>query len=141
MSDKFLGETHFSTDRFDESQVRIERGKIAKNLKTLPQGGRFKRYLLTKDGVSPRAFPGEPNGMHVSSSYEHDETGSSSENFQMRANMVDKRARKIKQLLAEDIEPPGIYGESMQHSDITIVCWGSQKLPALDALPILKAVG
>ncbi|HIH23250.1 TPA: 2-oxoacid:acceptor oxidoreductase subunit alpha [Candidatus Micrarchaeota archaeon] len=141
MSDKFLGESHFSTDRFDESQVRIERGKIAKNLKPLPQGGRFKRYLLTKDGVSPRPLPGEPNGMHVSSSYEHDETGFSSENFQMRAKMVDKRARKIKQLLAEDIEPPTIHGESMPQSDITIICWGSQKLPALDSLPILKANG
>lgn len=138
MSDKFLGETHFSADRFDESQIRIERGKIAKNLPALKPGERFKRYSFSKDGVSPRPLPGEPNGMHVCTSYEHDEHGFSSESFTNRAKMVQKRAKKLKYVL-EELDPPKIFGE--QDGEVSLICWGSQKLPALDALKLLSAAG
>jgi 2-oxoglutarate ferredoxin oxidoreductase subunit alpha len=138
MSDKFLGETHFSTDRFDESMVRIDRGKVAKNLKPLPAMARFHRYALTRDGVSPRPYPGEPNGMHVATSYEHDESGFSSESFSMRAKMVQKRAKKLKFLL-QDMDPPKVFGE--HDAEVTLICWGSHKLPVLDALTLLKAKG
>lgn len=138
MSDKFLGETHFSADRFDESQIKIERGKIAKNLPALKPGERFKRYAFAKDGVSPRSLPGELNGMHVCSSYEHDEYGFSSESFTNRAKMVQKRAKKLKFVL-EELDPPKIFGE--QDAEVTLICWGSQKLPALDALKLLKNAG
>jgi 2-oxoglutarate ferredoxin oxidoreductase subunit alpha len=138
MSDKFLGETHFSADHFDESQLRIERGKIAKNLPAIKPGERFKRYMFTKDGVSPRPLPGEPNGMHVCSSYEHDETGFSSESFTNRVKMVQKRAKKLKAVL-EELDPPKVFG--VEDPEISIICWGSQKLPALDALRILDDSG
>ncbi len=137
ISDKFLGETVFSCDRFDESKVRIERGKIAKGLPALPPNTRYKRYKLAKDGVSPRAFPGTPNGIHVGTSYEHDETGFSSKSFVMRTKQVDKRAAKIKGLL-KDIPAPKVYGP--KKADVTIICWGSHKLPALDALAMLEGV-
>ncbi len=138
MSDKFLGESHFSTDRFDDSMIRIERGKIVKNLPKLKPNERFKRYAFTKDGVSPRPLPGEQNGMHVCSSYEHNEYGFSSESFTNRAKMVQKRARKLK-LLLRDLDPPKIFGE--RDAEITLICWGSQKLPVLDALKLLGAEG
>lgn len=135
ISDKFLGETHFSSERFDESQIRIERGKILKNIKPLKPSERFHRYSFTKDGVSPRPLPGEPNGMHVASSYEHDESGFSSESFSNRAKMVQKRAKKLKYVLA-DLDPPKIFGD--QNPEITLISWGSQKLPVLDSLKLLK---
>ncbi|MFA6530473.1 MAG: 2-oxoacid:acceptor oxidoreductase subunit alpha, partial [Candidatus Micrarchaeia archaeon] len=138
MSDKFLGETHFSTDRFDDSRVKIERGKFAKNLPKLKPMERFKRYAFTKDGVSSRPIPGEPNGMHVASSYEHDEFGFSSESFTNRAKMVQKRAKKLKYVL-EDLDPPKIFGAS--DAEITLICWGSHKLPVLDALKLLSTAG
>ncbi len=137
LSDKFLGETVFSSDRFDERKVKIERGKIAKGLPALPPNTRYKRYKLTKDGVSPRVFPGTPNGMHVGTSYEHDETGFSSESFIMRTRQVDKRAAKLKGLLKE-IPAPKAYGP--KKADVTLICWGSHKLPALDALGMLEGV-
>lgn len=138
LSDKFLGETFFSTDRFDDSRLKIDRGKVASSLPPLPPNARFKRYELTKDGVSPRVFPGTPHGMHVATSYEHDETGFSSESFVMRAKQVDKRAAKLKGLL-KDLPAPKLYGPKA--ADITLVCWGSQKLPALDALGLLQSNG
>ncbi len=138
LSDKFLGESHFSTDNFDDSLIKIERGKIVKGLPKLKAMSRFKRYEFTKDGVSPRPLPGEPNGMHVCSSYEHDEYGFSSESFTNRAKMVQKRARKLKLLLA-DLDQPKIFGT--QNAEVTLICWGSQKLPLLDALKLLNAHG
>lgn len=135
MSDKFLAETVFSQDPFDERGIKIERGKIAKNLPKLPPNTRFKRYKLTADGVSPRPFPGTPNGIHVSTSYEHDETGFSSEDFGMRKAQADKRNRKLKTLNAE---LPGPKTSGPKTADVTLVTWGSQKLPCLDALKILK---
>jgi len=99
---------------------------------------RFERYKLTRSGISPRVFPGTPNGMHVATSYEHREDSFSSENFQMRVAMVEKRARKQK-LLEKEIPPPKIYGK--KDAPISIICWGSQLLPAVDALPILEAKG
>ena len=138
MSDKFLSESHFSADRFEPGKVKIERGEIASKLKALKPMERFERYKLTKSGISPRAFPGTPNGMHVATSYEHREDSFSSENFEMRTNMVDKRARKQK-LLEKEIPLPKIYGK--KDAPISIICWGSQMLPAVDALPMLEAKG
>ncbi len=138
MSDKNLSESVFSTERFDQSKVKIERGKIAAELPPLPPNTRWKRYALTADGVSPRAFPGTKGGNHVATSYEHDETGFSSESFSMRVRQVQKRASKLKALMHE-LPPPAVYGP--KDATVTLVGWGSMKLSALDALPELEKRG
>jgi len=138
LSDKHLSETLFSTEKFETRKMRIDRGKIAKDLPELAPMTRWKRYELTADRISPRALPGTPSGVHVCSSYEHDETGFSSESFQMRAKQVDKRAGKLAALL-EDIPKPAVYGD--KKAEIAIIGWGSVKLPALDALPLLEKMG
>lgn len=134
VSDKFLSESYFSTEGFDEN-IRIDRGKIAKDLPALEPNTRFKRYKITKDGVSPRPFPGTKGGNYVATSYEHDETGFSSEEFSMRKAQVDKRAEKQKYLVKE-MPAPKVYGD--KDAEITIVTWGSMKLPGLEALHRFK---
>lgn len=137
LSDKFLSETVFSTDKFDPSKVKIERGKLVKGeLPPLPPMTRWKRYVLSEDGVSERALPGTKNGMHVATSYEHDETGFSSESFVMRRNQVNKRASKMKKVLRE-MEAPTVYGQA-ESNEVTLVTWGSMKLPCLDAMQMLE---
>ena len=74
----------------------------------------------------------------MASSYEHDESGFSSESFPMRSKMVNKRARKMESIL-KDMPKPAVYGD--KKADVTIVGWGSLKLPMLDALPMLQAQG
>lgn len=138
MSDKNLSESVYSTEKFEQDKVKIDRGKIAKDLPPLPPMARWKRYELAEDGVSPRVFPGTPNGIHVATSYEHDETGFSSESFVMRTKQVQKRAKKLKMLMHE-IPPPSVYGP--KDADVTLVGWGSMKLSALDALPLLEKKG
>lgn len=135
LSDKHLSETFFSTEQFDQSKVKVERGKITKKLPLLEPMERWKRYSLATDGVSPRAFPGTSNGMHVGTSYEHDERGFSTESFIMRTKQVDKRASKIKKLLKE-LPLPAVHGP--ENADVTLIGWGSTKLAAVDALHLLK---
>ncbi len=118
LTDKNLAETAFSTEKFDQSKVKIERGRIAKDLPQLAQMTRWKRYALTEDGVSERVFPGTPNGMHVTSSYEHDETGFSSESFSMRKAQVDKRAKKL-EAMAKEMDAPKTYGA--KDAEVTLV--------------------
>lgn len=136
LTDKHLSESVFCTNNFPE--VSIERGKIAKDLPVLDKNKRYFRYKLTSDGVSPRPFPGTPNGMHVATSYEHDEYGFSSESFHMRVIQTDKRMKKLETIFPE-MDLPKVYGE--ENADITLVGWGSMKLSILDALPLLKNLG
>ncbi|MDD5171721.1 MAG: 2-oxoacid:acceptor oxidoreductase subunit alpha [Candidatus ainarchaeum sp.] len=138
LTDKNLAETAFSTEKFNQSKVKIERGKIAKDLPQLAPMTRWKRYALSEDGISERVFPGTPNGMHVTSSYEHDETGFSSESFAMRNAQVDKRARKL-EAMAKEMEAAKVYGP--KDAEVTLVGWGSMKMAGLDVLPMLEARG
>lgn len=138
MSDKNLSESVYSTEKFDQSKVKVERGKIVNELPQLPPMTRWKRYALSQDGVSERALPGTQYGNHVATSYEHDETGFSSESFVMRTKQVQKRASKLNNILRE-MMPPTLYGP--KDAEVTMVGWGSMKLSALDALPMLAAQG
>ncbi len=139
LSDKFLSESVFSTGRFDQEAVKIERGKLVKGpLPALAPMTRYKRYEITNDGVSGRVLPGMPNGMHIGTSYEHDETGYSSESFVMRARQVNKRAAKLKKIMKE-MAGPDEFGPA--DAEVTLVTWGSMKLPALDALALLEGKG
>ncbi|MFA5049433.1 MAG: 2-oxoacid:acceptor oxidoreductase subunit alpha [Candidatus Micrarchaeia archaeon] len=138
LSDKFLAESHFSCEPFDNSEIKNNRGKIAGTLPNLNPMERFRRYEITKNGVSVRSLPGQENGMHVATSYVHDETGFSTESFTKRFEMVNKLNKKLDGIL-KDIPMPKIYGTD--NAEITFICWGSQLLPVLDSLPILKEFG
>lgn len=97
----------------------------------------FKRHLITPSGISPRSIPGQKNGIHVCSSYEHDETGFTSEEAGMRAAMVDKRERKMR-AINPMLYQPVFFGE--QDADFLLISWGSTKGPALEALKTLKSL-
>ncbi|MEM4194792.1 MAG: 2-oxoacid:acceptor oxidoreductase subunit alpha [Candidatus Anstonellales archaeon] len=138
LSDKFLAESHYTADAdsLNAEKIKIDRGKVASNLAPLAEGERFHRYMITEDGISPRTFPGMENGEHVASSYEHREDSFTTEDFDMRAEQVNKRAKKLERILEESWEP-NVYGDG----SFTLVVWGSQKGPALEAQKLLKTEG
>ena len=139
LSDKFLSESSTSIDLSEFKKLKIERGEmITKELPELPQGERFKRYKITESGISPRSIPGVKGGEHVASSYEHWENGFSTEHFEMRVDMVNKRERKIHELL-KDIDPPTVHG--VDNAEITLICWGSHKPMTFEAVDLLNAEG
>jgi 2-oxoglutarate ferredoxin oxidoreductase subunit alpha len=128
--DKYLSDGHVVIDDLDEAQFLFERGKIAKDLKA---GEVFARYRITDDGVSARIFPGQPGGVHVANTDEHDEKGYSIEGYDedIRKAQVEKRLRKERGII-EAMPRPALYGNTSAKK--TIVGWGSVKGPVLEAM-------
>jgi 2-oxoglutarate ferredoxin oxidoreductase subunit alpha len=137
LSDKLLSESYESTDEFDLSKVKIERGEILSDA-DLASNQNYLRYKITASGISPRSLPGQANGISDTNSDEHDEYGFSTEESEMRIKMMNKRFSKMEAIRKEIIEPK-IYGD--KKAKITLIGWGSTKKPILESLKLFKEKG
>ncbi len=135
LSDQFLADSLCTIDNFDIDSVKIERyvltDEALKNIKE------YKRYQITKSGISPRALPGNPYGLVVADSDEHDEKGHITEDLDYtRPEMVRKRNRKNAGLLKE-MSPPVRYGQ--KDAKNVLIGWGSTYGALKEAVDILNA--
>ena len=137
ISDKYLAESMVTLDKFNTNNLRIDRGKLVDD-KYMENAKGYKRHEYFADGTSPRCVPGQINGIHVCSSYEHDETGWTSEEAHDRINMINKRAKKLALITDEEIAPK-LYGDA--NAPLTLVVWGSTKMPAMEAMKMLEKQG
>lgn len=135
-----------SIDPLDFS-LPIDRGKVLKTPDpALTNGTWFKRFALTADNVSPRAFPGTPGMMFVTKTDEHDEFGHDLSDMlsgledavKLRERMHEKRMKKMEQM-AREMLLPELFGPD--HADLTIVSWGSTANPVREALTRLWGEG
>jgi 2-oxoglutarate ferredoxin oxidoreductase subunit alpha len=96
-------------DALDFNAVEIDRGALlaTEDLDALEEP--YRRYRVTESGVSPRATPGHPNAVWVSTANEHDEFGAVSEDAQNRVAQAEKRSRKMEGM-QQEVEGPGAYG-------------------------------
>jgi len=138
--DKYLSESSFTCENFSKFQLKVERGKLLSDEQLAAAPQPFKRYEYSANGISPRSIPGQKNGLHVCSSYEHDETGFTSEEGEVRIKQIDKRARKLS-IIPEVFIAPTFHGASESLADILLVCWGSTKGPMLEAIRMLVQKG
>ena len=134
LGDQYLADSVMNIPRIDVSGVKRDAGKLAKP----GPDPDYKRYLLTEDGISPRAFPGDEGKTIVSAGNVHREDGHITEDAKMRALMVQKFMNKIPAIMA-DLNPPKIYGE--EKSDITLLTWGSTWGAAYEAVQTLASRG
>ncbi len=136
--DKYLMEGHGTVNvsemKADSSWFKVERGKMLTD-QEVEHLEDYKRYQLTDDGVSPRVIPGQKGGISLSGSDEHDEKGLYNEEASVRIAMMQKRFKKLESA-EKDIFLPEIIGE--KNAEITLILFGSTKLPALDAMRYLK---
>jgi 2-oxoglutarate ferredoxin oxidoreductase subunit alpha len=107
--------------------LAINRGDIAYSFNS----GDFNRYKVTESGISPRALPGS-GAFFITNSDEHNEVGFSNEESVNRVSQHEKRNKKVKKVILEDMKAPVIYGN--ENADITILSYGSNKGPILEAL-------
>lgn len=139
--DKYNQESWQSVVPFDTSNLKIDRGQLLSQeqlnalVETLPNK-EYLRHQHTEDGVSPRAIPGMENGRHIASSYEHEEHGYTTEEEEETNKQNDKRFKKLELFLANEAQGPTLYGEP--NAELTLVGWGSTKLPALEAIEMAK---
>jgi len=125
--DKEISEDTFNLDESVLEKVEKKEGKL------WDKKGEYKRYLDTKDGISPLAFPGESGIVVKGTSYEHDEAGITLEESETDIKkMQDKRLRKHKALEEEvkKIESIKIFGN--KNSDKAIIVFGSVKGAAIE---------
>lgn len=135
LTDKYLGES-YSTISEPDQNVQIDRGSTILNGNApLDEKGEYLRYRHTPNGVSPRTVPGVKGGMHVASSYEHDEHGFEREEEDNRIRMHQKRYQKFA-TLANELPQPVIIGPA--NADYTLIGWGSTKGPILEAMRLLE---
>ncbi len=131
LSDTYLAEAHATFDELPRVNLPTDRF-----IELNPSEG-YKYYKITDNGISPRTIPGLKDEVLVkANSYEHDELGITTEEGEWAIKMSNKRWKKFEELKkeVENFEPFKIYGEGNK----LIVCWGSTKGPALDAIKKLS---
>ncbi len=126
--DKNISESYYSPLPFT-SKYNNQRYSF-----TQPKKG-FLRYKITETGISPRCFVGEKNGAHLANSYEHRQDGLVTEDGEERNKMMDKRMAKLK-ILEKEILPQSVFGD--KKTEISLISWGSNKGPILEALKTTK---
>jgi 2-oxoglutarate ferredoxin oxidoreductase subunit alpha len=124
LTDQYLIDSYYNTAAPNLSRLKIEK-QITRTKKD------YRRYELTKNGVSPRGAPGFGDGLVVVDSDEHDTEGHITEDLDLRIKMVDKRLRKG-ELLKKDNIPPELTGPKNYKN--LIVCWGSTRNIAEEAM-------
>ena len=143
LTDKNIGNNTKSILPWDESKLKIDRGKIAgkAEMDRYAVDGMYKRFAFTESGVSPRTIPGMRGGIFWMSGDEHDELGHIDESSANRVKMHDKRMKKLELARREIPEKEQVRFFGDPNADLTIVSWGSPKGAILDALPKLKKEG
>ena len=135
MMDKFIASSVTTCQRFDETKVNIDRGKLLDE----PPSNPYKRFEHTADGLSPRSKIGLENGIFWNTGDESDVEGHISEDPVNRVEMMDKRQSRLDYILEKIPESEQI----VKHSDgeFCVVSWGSTQGPILDAIDMLKNEG
>jgi 2-oxoglutarate ferredoxin oxidoreductase subunit alpha len=99
----------------------------------LEEDGRYLRYKLTPDGVSPRAIPGMPELAHVVTGLEHAEDTKPAYDPTTRNAQMQKRQRKLDGI-ARDFKSVLRYGDSAP--EIGVIGWGSTAGPIREAVDL-----
>jgi 2-oxoglutarate ferredoxin oxidoreductase subunit alpha len=135
LTDMVMAGTIKSVDHesIDFASVPVDRGLAVDEA---PEG--YQRFELAADGISPRAFPGDPNAVFASSTDEHDEYGHITEDADNRIRMMGKRMQKL-ETAAECARPLDVYGTA--DAEVTLLAWGSTYGPCREAVDILNAHG
>jgi len=130
--DRQLSESLEAVPVPDAKSVTIERGAI---LEQSPEN--YGRYKITDDGISPMAFPGTPGTVIKVNSYEHDESGLTTEEAKAIKAMNDKRFAKARGITGELGKHEGVkvYGDKKSRN--VVVFWGSTKGAVLEAAKYL----
>ncbi|MBN2103064.1 2-oxoacid:acceptor oxidoreductase subunit alpha [bacterium] len=101
---------------------RLQTEKSKNRATVMKTDRKYKRFALSKDGISPRGIPGYGDGFVEVDSDEHDEEGHITESSTVRINMVEKRLKKV-EALAKEALPPEWIGP--KDCETLVVCWGS----------------
>ncbi len=141
--DQVFAQSQYTIPPLDPQRFSIDRGKLIGPWGPPWRGdGPFRRYLLTPDGVSPRAVPGTPGitTMYYNSN-EHNEDGYITEEIPIREAMVNKRVRQRLAIIRKDsdLPPPRVGGHP--EASIGFIAYASLYGPLVEVVGQLTAEG
>jgi 2-oxoglutarate ferredoxin oxidoreductase subunit alpha len=138
LSDHYLAVAYrtVEVDALDFDEVYIDPGTLMTQEELDGLEEPYRRFQLTESGISPRAVPGHPNAVWVTTANEHDEYGAINEEAANRKAQVDKRARKMTGA-DQELPVPSWYGP--EAAQMTFICWGSTYGPLREAVDRLNA--
>ena len=146
--DKGMANTTVSIPIPKAGLLDLQRGKLINGdmPPTTPkkeEGGEYRRFAFTDDGVSPRAVLGMKGYTFWNAGDEHDEAGHIEEDPENRVKMMTKRMAKLETAAREtpDEEKVNFYPGTKERADVTIVSWGSTKGAILEARELLARQG
>ncbi|MBN1361221.1 MAG: 2-oxoacid:acceptor oxidoreductase subunit alpha [Sedimentisphaerales bacterium] len=115
LTDQYLMDSYYNVPGLDLAKAKVEQ-HVVKTDKD------YRRFKITKNGISPRGIPGFGDGLVAVDSDEHDEEGHITEDLNLRVRMVDKRLAKGEALKREIIHPELVGPRDYK---TLVICWGS----------------
>ena len=120
LSDQYLSDYNMTIKPYDFNRITINRYLSSKDE---INEGKYKRYALNNDGISPRIIPGMyKDKTLLADSHEHNEYGFVDESAENRIKMMEKRMNKLK-LLENDLIEPNYIGPN--NPELLLLSWGS----------------
>jgi 2-oxoglutarate ferredoxin oxidoreductase subunit alpha len=140
LSDLFLSNAirTVDMDAIDFSKVEINRGELLDYAALDQITEEYVRHRPTESGVSPRAIPGHPNAVYITTGDEHTAIGHNTEESDDRIAQMTKRMRK-QERAAKEMRLPTWYGPPA--AEITLVGWGGTYGALREATDLLNAQG
>jgi 2-oxoglutarate ferredoxin oxidoreductase subunit alpha len=130
-----LTDQHYVDSTFMDKAIDLDMYKVEKHI--IETKLDYRRYKLTKDGVSPRGIPGYGNGIVNVDSDEHDEDGHITEDLHLRTRMVDKRLKLKMEKLRQDSLKPIFIGSNNYKT--LVIGWGSNYFSIKEALRNIRS--
>ena len=127
--DQYFADTYATVKEFDLNKVK------AISHQPSVVSAPYLRYKITKDGVSPRAYPMQGDFTFIADSHEHTENGHITEDGEVRNKMVEKRFRKLKGMQKE-FGKPTYYGD--KKAKTVFLAWGSNYGVVRETVAYLK---
>ena len=122
-----------NTEDLDLNGVKIDRGKLETNLDD------YKRFKISDDGISPRAFLGQARMFYTGD--EHNAYGHIDESVTNRTNMYKKRLVKLDTADKEIPQETRLRQFGDQNSETVLLTWGSPSGVIEDTMEELKKAG
>lgn len=139
LSDQFIGSRKESVN--PESIKKIQDGfrKVySRDIPTEEDLKDYKRFKITKSGVSPMSYPGIKGGEYLGSGIEHTENGNPSGDVENHALQTEKRWVKFEEMKKE-FTFERMYGPA--DAKLGLIAWGSTKGAVKEAVHKANAMG
>ena len=122
LSEQSLSDRGEIIEKPELSKIQVE-NRLKPDYREIAKTGTYKRYEVTKDGVSPMSVPGDRHGIYISESLERQENATFSYEPDTHQMMMDKRLLKLKK--AED-EPnvTRVFPAGNKKSNVSVISWG-----------------